>query len=732
MRTICAWLVLGLLLVAPSARAELAATCFSAGANGPHPGSLKITDAGEGKLISVDLKSLDRQTTIRRARLLAWRGEVKEADDFSQDIVIYAGKAKSAKPLALVEPGFDSFDATQAVQAALAAGGELNLLVASFPAWQSERTRLEVVYDSQKPPAELPPPVKDVKAFHRAGQTFVVFIEPAPLWAEKELTYGQFRKLLAEAKDDWCYRVYASDKPITGGNILEAKMVGQVAPLSCWNVNGRNMEYLIGQAMIQPEKIGELAENNNSLMFTWGPNSQRMDRYPLARLVIDEKAGPLPPGTGLFVCNPQAAGQRYYAVTTCRNGVENLVSPAVAAKAVDETAGAGVPVLQGDGLWGPFFDYPGRRQVYVQWAAPPLAPQPNMYFNWSVLVPPHLPAGKQVPAELYFHSGNFSYAKPRAKYMLDSVQIAPHDWPDSGWYGFNSSFGTLRSYKQGTVSNHTQRRIMAFLDWAATRFPIDRRRMLLPGSDGAAMLAMAYPDQFAYVLVNGFAGDVLDPKDALRFAAIWGPKSPEIKDDRGRGDWSWAMLDEVAKAARADLPLFVCRGYSWGPHVKGFAKGYGRFYDAMLEARQPLIADWTWASGNLITPSKYDDLWRGLDLTSKTPVPAFSKCSTDKNTEGDGQHNLPLSWGKFTDTPEGVSIVISSGRAASFDFTPRRLQNFKLKGGEKAKWEATSDAVKGETQPAPQSGEVQLDDQGRLTIAGLKIGRGALTVKITK
>ena len=730
MRTYRTWLVIGLLVVAAaSARAEPAAAGFGAGPQGPNPGSLKMADVEGGTLITVNLAALGKPAKVHRARLAASRAAPKEADELAQDILVYAGKSKAGKPLALAGPRFDCFDVTEALQAALG-GGELNLLVAFFPGWQADRTRLEVVYEGKA--ANLPPPVKDLQAFHRAGQTFVTFAEPAPLSADKELTYGQYRQLVASAKDDWCYRVYAADKPIEPASILQARLVGQAGPLSCWNVNGRNMEYLIGQAMIQPEKIGELAENTNHLMYTWGPDSPRMDRYPLARLVVDEQAGPLPPGSGLFVNNPDAAGKRYYAVTSCRNGVENLVAPAVAAKPVDESVGPGLPVRQGEGLWGPFFDFPGRRQVYVQWAAPPLAPQPSMYFNWSVLAPRHLPAGKLVPAELYFHSGNFSYAKPRQKFLLESVQIAPHDFPDSGWYGFNSSYGTLRSYKQGAVSNHTQRRIMAFLEWAANQFPIDRQRMLLPGGDGAAMLAMAYPDKFAYVLVNGFEGDVLEPKAALRFAAIWGPKSPDIKDGQGRGDWSWAMLDELAKNARQDLPLFVCRGYSWGPHVKGFAKGYGRFYDAMLAARQPLIADWTWASGNLIKPSKYDGLWRGLDLTNQTPVPAFSKCSTDKNTEGDGQHNLPLSWGKISDAADAVSIVIPAGRGASFDLTPRRLQNFKLKPLQKVQWEATSEAVKGETQPAPQSGQIEVDQQGRLTIPGLKTGRGALTVKITK
>jgi len=330
-------------------------------------------------------------------------------------------------------------------------------------------------------------------------------------------------------------------------------------------------------------------------------NHPRMDRYPVDRFVIRQKSAPLPPGTGLYVACPRREGKRYYAVVSCKAGVENTVDFSEAnalAKPVAETVGPGEPVLQGPGLWGPFFDYPGRRQVYVQWAGPPLAPRENMCFNWSVLVPPGVDTGEKLPLELYFHRGNFSYAKPRKKFLLRSIQIAAHDWPPSGWYGFNDAFGTLRSYKAGTVSNHTQRRIIAFLEWAEANLPIDPDRIIVSGSDGAALLALNYPELFAYVLVNRFSNTALWAETSGPLVTAWGACGPDVKDDKGRADWGWAMLDQVVLANRQrDLPLFVCRGYSWGPYVRKFAKGEGRFYAAMRDANQPIIADWTWASG---------------------------------------------------------------------------------------------------------------------------------------
>ncbi|KKL50929.1 hypothetical protein LCGC14_2300570, partial [marine sediment metagenome] len=463
------------------------------------------------------------------------------------------------------------------------------------------------------------------------------------------------------------------------------------------------MEYLIGQAMIKSDRLGELTGGYNSAMYKWGPDHPRMDRYPLARLVIDEKAGALAPGTGLYVASPARAGRRYYAVVSYRGGVPNTVDFGAGSslgKPVAETVGPGQPVRQGQGLWGPFFDYPGRRQVYVQWCAPPLAPRANMYFNWSVLAPPDTKPGQKLPAEIYFHKPNFSYAKPRIKLIRRSIQLAPHDWPPSGWYGFNDAAGTLKSYRTGTVSNHTQKRIMAFLTWAEEKLPIDPQRIVLLGSDGAAMLALSYPDRFAYVLIDRFENEVLANDASARFSPVWGPRSPEIKDDRGRGEWSWAMLDELVKASPdVDLPLFVCRGYSWAPFVKRFARGYGRFYEAMLAARKPLVADWTWASGKLVRPDKYTGRWRGLDLTSTTPVPAFSNCSADNNKEGDGQHNLLVTWDGVKDEPDGFTIELTSARDATFDMMPRRLQNFKVSPGQKLRWEARAEPTRTDKQP---------------------------------
>ncbi|MBM4032621.1 MAG: hypothetical protein FJ291_12655 [Planctomycetes bacterium] len=716
--------------------AAVASDAWSAGPEGPHPKAITIADQADGALLSVSLDGLPKGARVLRARLDVCRTAQIKPEDLLAEIAVHAGAAARGRPLPLAPPAFDSFDVTDAARRA--AGGELQLFVKSFPGWHRERTRLEVAYEGAQ--AAPPPTVKGLKAVHRAGQTFLTWAEAEPLIAAEKATWGEYKRALADAKDPCSYRVYAHTRPITARNILDAELLGEAEPLSCWNASGRNMEYLIGQAMQKSDEMGELARDTGGYMYTWGPNHPRMDRYPLERFAIDEKAGQLPPGTGLYVVHPSKAGKRYYAVASSRGGVENLAELSAAnslAEPIEETVGVGEPVLQGPGLWGPFFDYPGRRQVYVQWCAPPLAPRPNMSFNWSVLVPPNLKEGEKAPGELYFHSGNFSYAKPRQKFMLRSVQLAPHDWPYSGWYGFNDAFGTLKSYRSGAVSNHTQRRIIAFLDWAKARLPLDPERIMLPGSDGAVMLALAYPDVFSYVMVNRFEEFALLEAKQPTLPLAWGPKSPDIKDAQGRADWGWAMLDELVLAQRGkDLPLIFCRGYSWGAFERAFARGEGRFYAAMRKANQPLLADWTWASGYLIKPDQYTGLWRGMDVTRTTPMPAFANCSTDKNTEGDGQTNLHMTWQPIKESPDAVEAVISSAhRDVMVDMAFRRLQSFKPKPGEKLAWEGLSAPLRDRrAKPLdPQGGTVAADKDGIIVLKGLKVGGGlALTVKVSR
>ena len=712
-------------------------------AAGIKAGPVTITPTGTGEGIAVfDLSDLPKNATIYRADLLVFRtSRVTGADDdalvdiqilpLTEKVAANAEPKTAAKPLALRSPWFDRFDATEAVKAYASGKTNGGFFFKACPRWDAAATCLEIAYEGKA--QAVPAQVKEVKALHRAGQTFITWKEVEPLVTAEQVSYGELKEKIKEP-GPYRYRVYASDKPIDAKSIAQAQVIAEVAPLSAYNANGRCPEYLYGQAMDKSDRLGELAENYNGAMFGWHMDSQRMDRYPIQRFVVDEQAGPLPVGTGLYVTTAAAAGKRYYAVTACKDGVENAkdIGKDNAAGPVDEAIDAGEPVRQGDGLWGPFFDYPGKRHNYVQWVGPPLSPLPSMYFNWSVLLPPG--DGQLRPVELYFHAGGYSYAKPCTKFFNHSIQFATHDYPSSGWYGFNDAYGTLKSFRQGVVGNHTQRRIIAFLEWAKKKFPIDSDRIMASGGDGAALLALNYPDMFSYMLVTGFEAGVLNPKAANGFAAIWGPKSPDIKDDQGRGEWGWAMLDKIVRDKPGrDLPMFHCGGASWGGD-KGYAKGEGLFYRAMRDAGQHVSGGWSW-NYRLIGPNRYNGLWRGLDLSRTTPIPAFANSTADVDSEANGHTNSQYSWKDVKDAPDAFEITVV-GPNSGFDLTPRRLQQFKVKPGQKLSWSAVPAAPSAKGQPgsapAPQNGTVEADANGVITLKGIKCENGSVTVKIAK
>jgi hypothetical protein len=60
------------------------------------------------------------------------------------------------------------------------------------------------------------------------------------------------------------------------------------------------------------------------------------------------------------------------------------------------------------------------------------------------------------------------------------------------------------------------------------------------------------------------------------------------------------------------------------------------------------------------------------------------------------------------------------------DLTPRRLQKFKVRPGDKVKWSNVSSAKE------VQTGEATVDEHGLITIKSLKITKDKNRIKITK
>jgi hypothetical protein len=598
-------------------------------------------------------------------------------------------------------------------------------------------------------PGAVPKQAGALQAVHRAGQTFVTFADPEDTFGDAP-TWGQVRQYRSQADRKIRYRIYRHDKPIDTANIGQAKLLAEVEPLSGINVNGWSFERLVNQIIFGNEDQGELGKYGP--FDKLGPDSPEAQKLVLPRLAIED-GKPLASGRGLFVHSAAEKGQAYYAVTASAGGEENRTEfgPANSLAApVNEGPAVWQPVEQAEGQ--PFgYDFLGKRHFYVTWVAPPLAPKP-MYFNWSVLVPPNCTS--PAPVELYFHAPGGSYARPPQKFLAKSIQICPHDYPFSGWYGYNDALFTGGKAEQGKVQPYTIRRIDAFLDWARTRFPVDATRTIAVGGDGAMMMALYRPKLLAYVISPGFDGLQLNPKVAKQFEAAWGPRAANIVDDQGRGEWGWGEPDVVlagtrlpnnkdnkaaapkvapdATGAAADLPLIICGGRSWGVDP-GYARGRGRLSYAVQGTRHPFYGRWGWRNADY--PAKFTGLWYGLDIANDTPLPAITNCSTDVDSEAEGNANGWINWQQVSDTAESFEATFI-GRGNTFTLTPRRLSKFKIAPGETIVWEASAVEVEPRTReakPAPQTGQVKADSHGVVTVPNLAIPKGwGLRVKMAK
>ena len=762
------------LTLTAAASADMCVSRWTAGAKGPHPNTVKVESAADGDVITIDLSALPAGAEVHRARLYVGGPDPelraparlpKNAEPFFAGADVYmlkaaysAGKAPqlAEQPVPAAGPHFECLDVTEVVRQ-WASGKAMNfgLYARNIPAWDQDATGLEIAWDAKG--EKLPPQVTGVSVIHRAGQSFITWKDAEDKSAGEPVTWGHIRDYLRDADQPQVrYRVYRHDQPITPGTIAAAQLIAEVKPFSGYNVNSWSLERLVNQVMFSNEDQGELGKYG--AFDGWGMWSPQGGRLVIERFAIED-GKPLPPATGLHVHSPDKPGKAYYAVTAMVDGVENCGDfSANVAGAVEEKPAPWQPVRQGEG--GGFgYDFRGQRRCYVQWAGAPLAPR-ALAFNWSVHVPAAMlekdfPADRKLPVELYFHGPGLTHARPPVKFIEDSIQIAPHDFPFSGWYGFNDAAGTLRNYAKSTVRAYTQRRIAAFMQWAQGQFPVDPRRVVAVGGDGAAMTALHQPDMLAYVLITGFENDALNAKTSSPFAVSWGPASPDIKDEKGLAEWNWAQPDVLltgTKLPRAlgkdqpappyceasvpgwktELPFFVIRGVTWG-HDPGYVRGRGRLLFALQATGHGQWAHWAWG-GRLQPPAKHSGLWQGVDLTNVTAFPAIAYSSADKEGEGSGNCNAGYTWKGVQDEAGKFEVTIA-GPQGTFDVTPRRCQSFKLKPGEKVAYTVKTipaDARGGATtQPSEKTEELTAGASGLVTVKGVELVRGAAAVSIT-
>ncbi|HET6427907.1 MAG TPA: hypothetical protein VFJ30_05835 [Phycisphaerae bacterium] len=744
------YLVIALALAAAAAGGEVVVERWTADDKGPHPRTVQTADEAGGAVIRVDLKDLSAGATVYQGRLLVSRPPLAGRDeDGRTDVrIIPAGQAE---PLKLIGPWFDSFDVTEPVRRG--AGGKLELAVAAFPRWQAELTQLEVTVDRGDAVGLLTSAAAgkalDVKAVHRAGQTFITWRELDPL-PDKSFTLDELR----EARDaleqrGWPrYRVYRLDRPINADNLGQAEPLGEVKPLSGFNWRGASLDRLIYQHQLRALNDAAFARSIASGPFDgYHQGMAAMGQVVIDRLAIED-GKPLPAGTGLYVHAPDKPGRAYYAVVPM---VDGLAVPGgtgwATAEAVDERTGAGVPIFQCVEDLKVFYDYPGQRRRYVQWCSPAAgtANLPNQYVNWGVyLPPPALDKASQdrLALAIYFHDSRHLYMRPRWPHQTDMITISPHDDPPTFGYGWHESLGTLRSFAAGCVRDYTARRTDRFAEYVKTAWRIDPARLSTHGMGalgGTAALhyGLARAADVSLIVAGSYDPDPQQTPPTCKvdnypvrkthreaLEAVWGRREWDLKTAEGKSIWADRNLVAwVAAHPEVNLP-FLSLGsgsmhFTW-PQENAFLK-------ALLAAQQPFWTGFTWGG----EAPRFGPMYVRRDRLYVAAAPTEADLARanwaqhDRWTQGalgywgGGEINTGLGWdvSDLVDRPDRLEVTItgSGGRMAL-----RNAQQFRLAPGQKFRWEQGSGRDK-------IGGEAAADANGLVVLDGLKRGRLIVT-----
>jgi pimeloyl-ACP methyl ester carboxylesterase len=566
--------------------------------------------------------------------------------------------------------------------------------------------------------------VSQLDARHQAGQTLLTFREAEPLITADTVAATRIRDLRRESDktDRVRYRVYRSTRPIE--SLAELTPVAEVPPLTGWNI----------------DYFGDLRPDHQAL-----------------RYVVEDGGPPVSPTTAICVIHPAEAGDAYYAVTVVLDGQETtrLTAANTLAEPVRETVGLGVPVLQR--VEQPEqFNYVRNPTLYyfVRWEAPPHTARPGLPIDYVVAVPEQVTWPAPVGIHLHCWGGSLNggygwwYQAEQGHLLLASNQV-PYDW----WTGYHERYWDGRPdkaiWEQGVVRPYSQRRLLSFLDWMATRWDIDRTRTHVAGSSmggsGALMFAIRHAERIAWAA--GWVG-VHVPRQSPTFrssyANVYGPPEWEVKFEDGTPVWDY--FDDtwyLRRYPQAEIGLIA---FSNGKNDGGIGwRQAVEFHRALQETRRPHVFVWGQQGHGqrAVLPVSLSDRYLPLDLRTDQSLPAFTQCDLDddpgdgdpQSGEPQGQSNQYLCWetAEIVDTAERWEMTVGLIDRAPQDsctvhLTPRRVQQFRPAPGTQVRWTNRSLAVS----EVVDRGTAEVDSLGLITLPGLTVDKGLRRISITR
>ncbi|HET6427403.1 MAG TPA: hypothetical protein VFJ30_03260 [Phycisphaerae bacterium] len=769
--------------VASTGRADLRRQRWAGkGAAATHPDTLVVTRSADQTRLRFDLSALPKAAKVHHASLHCFTrdgAQPVQPPEIRVDEKLKAADSPRLAPPRLEGPLYRSYDLTEAVRAwARDPASNLGLLVGRFDGLVPERTRLEVLYDAPGA-AQAPGQVAGLRAVHHHGQTFLVWDEhpafrpPAEsvVYVEKfsrkgndvvrepgmgtnglprvpAITLRTLRELEGiELRDtpsgfqgiraaqrvrevpEVRYRVYRHTERITAGNIQDAAFVGEAEPLSAYDRKMAVIDFK-GEYIDQREVGGSI--------------------IPVCCV---EDGKPVKAGQAVYVHNADGAGGFYYAVTLSAGGTENVADITVAnslPEPVAETPDPPQPVLQrlqdiqyGGGV---------TERWYLFWAGPPYANLPSQPFHVLVGEPEKTPP--PLPMVIDGFHGGFNIVGALRTPAGDALTLLVEHQTGYGGDGdllYSAGRGTLQPYALSHGDYFSERYFLRVIDWARRQWKVDPGRIRGGQHDsGPLHLAVRHPEIFAHVFLGNYTASYeytwSPPGQGL--PGLLGPR-PLAKTARGEPAWSvlelsWFLAQDPSK----DIPL-VWGGSNVGKE-RGHTSEFGwqddpRGWAALQRARQPHVISWGLNSADPGGTLSYRGMAPELAalINSRrwvTTIPAFSRCSLDDNpgngdpTDGDtcGQINGFLLWDDAdpVDEPGRWEMTVRLAKscpepACTVDVTPRHCRQFKPQAGQAFTWTAAG-------QPAGpgQSGRVAADKWRRVTLAGLKVDKAGVRVRV--
>jgi hypothetical protein len=479
-------------------------------------------------------------------------------------------------------------------------------------------------------------------------------------------------------------------------------------------------------------EVGPLAAFDTERHGKKPPDGGRAARFA----IVDDT--PLPPGTGLAVLIPAAAGRRCFIVEE-----RGTATRALGRACTDERVGSGTFVRQQKE--GPVRFHKQKDVVverFVRWEGPPLSNRLRVG-HYLVAVPPSAPATRR-SAGLFLHAWGGDASRGYGHWhgadegvVLLSTNQGPYDW----YTAYHERHGEPGQPGKGKAEPYTLRRVLAFVDWATARYALDAERLFVAGSSmggtGASMFATSAPERFAWARSDvGVHVPRDNPAFRRSFSSVWGKPGADVTTPEGLSPWE--RYDNAARVRddpSLNLPLIVFANGVNDENV-AFAQA-AAFLEALQSARQPHV--FTWGQRGHGQRARFMGgarRWPPVALSTATSLPALTRCALDTplrrrgRWSKKGQVNGWVLWGDVVDEPAAWSTTLWIADGApkpttTVDVTPRRVQAFRPAAG------ATVSFIVTEGAREVLRGQVRADAHGLVTVAAVPVATTRRVLQLT-